>query len=232
PHIVVEFRGHGLWGVIAGDVGLEGEDDLDALEFADAAIAYEFGHAVVDGDGSVFGAGLEDLFSFADGLDEEFAFVDGERGLFALDVLTGLEGEHADQRVPVIGGGDHDRVDILAGEHVTEVLGRGAVLVEVLLIDDGFGFEQVVGVDIADDADLDVFEIHIPAEVPTDAVAAGSDEADIDPVTGGVGAEQGGGGEQGERDGGAAAQEGSAGKRFHERWGDIARAVELWQGGG
>ena len=54
----------------------------------------------------------------------------GQR-LLAIDVLAGLAGQDGDDRVPVVGRGDDDRVDVLAIEDLAEVavgLGRPAGL--------------------------------------------------------------------------------------------------------
>ena len=115
PHLVVEIWRDRLRRGIAGSTGCLRQDDLDRLELADPAVADEFGHAMVDRDRAILGAGLKDPAVAAHGFDQDLAFVDGERRLFALHILAGAEGEHADQGVPVIGGGDHDRVDVGRG---------------------------------------------------------------------------------------------------------------------
>ena len=52
-------------------------------------------------------------------------FGDGVRhGLLAVDVLAGLHGGDGDGRVPVVGGGDQDGVDVLAVEHLP-IVARG-----------------------------------------------------------------------------------------------------------
>ncbi len=42
--------------------------------------------------------------------------------LLAVDVLAGLAGQDGRDRVPVVGRGDHDGVDILAVEHLAEIV--------------------------------------------------------------------------------------------------------------
>jgi hypothetical protein len=52
-----------------------------------------------------------------DHLFDELAFVDGQRErLLAVDVFSGEHGLDGDLGVPVVGHGDHDRVDIFAVE--------------------------------------------------------------------------------------------------------------------
>jgi hypothetical protein len=46
--------------------------------------------------------------------------------------------------VPVVRRRDHDRVDVLAGEDLAEVLGRRAVVVAVLLVDLRLGFGMLL----------------------------------------------------------------------------------------
>jgi len=43
-------------------------------------------------------------------------------GLLDVDVLAGLEGPDGPQGVPVVAGGDRNRVDLLVLEHLPEVL--------------------------------------------------------------------------------------------------------------
>jgi hypothetical protein len=73
------------------------------LEPADPAVPDEFGHAMIDGDGAILGAGLKDPAMAADGFDEDLAFVDGERWFLALNILAGAQGEHAHEGVPMVG---------------------------------------------------------------------------------------------------------------------------------
>ena len=56
-------------------------------------------------------------------------------GFLAVDVLAVASGECADVRVPVVGRGDHDRVDVFADTDLAEILDHQAVAVAVLVID-------------------------------------------------------------------------------------------------
>jgi hypothetical protein len=175
-----------LGGGIAGNGRLFGEDDFDALESADAAVANEFGHAMIDRHGAIFGAGLEDALVAAHGIDEDLAFVDGEGWLFALDILAGAEGEHADEGMPMIRGGDHHGVDVGRARTSRKSPVIGAIAVEVLFVDDLLGAAHALGVDVADGEDPGIVEVEVTSEVPAGAVIAGADEADGDAVAGGA----------------------------------------------
>ena len=68
--------------------------------------------------GPLHGSNLKDSTSLLHDLFDEFAFIDGQgQGFFAVDVLTGQHGFDGDFRVPVIGGGDHDGIDVFAIEN-------------------------------------------------------------------------------------------------------------------
>ena len=135
-------------------------------------------------------------------VDQDLALVDGEGRLLALDVLAGADRHDAHQRVPVVGGGDHHRVDVVAGEDLAEVVGGGAVLVAVVFVDHALGPAQVAAVDVADGEDPGVLLLQVVAEVAAGAVAADADEADGDLVARGVGAEDAGGDDRGGGEGG------------------------------
>lgn len=164
---------------------ITGEADADLFEFAEAAIADEFGgHAEVNVT-ALLGAGLPDDIGLANGVTHEAALGDGEgEGFFAVDVFACPGGCDCLKRMPMIGGGDLDGVDVRAGEEVAEVFvgGAGAALVigvdhaahglatkgavladNALVVAGGFGF------DIAHGNDLDAFVIE---EVFDDVVGA------------------------------------------------------------
>ena len=155
------------------------------MQFADAPVAHQFGHAVVDLERPVFRAGLKDFVVLADHFDQRFAFVDGQGRFFALHVLTGLDRQHAHQDVPVVGRRDHDRIDVRASEDFAKVLGGGAVPVAVFLIDLRLRLSHVLTVHVADGDDAGVRLCQVGAEVPADPVAARADETDGDLLTGG-----------------------------------------------
>ena len=118
-------------------------------------------------------AGLDDAVFGARGVDHAAAFEHGQRQwLLAVDVFAGLAGVDGGQRVPVVGRGDGDGVDVFAVEDaaVVAVAFAGVALVgdlledfgEVILVDvadrggDGAGFHQVVEVADALPADANV----------------------------------------------------------------------------
>ena len=140
PEVVVQSVGDrcglGLGGVAVVVAVITGEADADLFEFAEAAIADEFGgHAEVN-IAALLGAGLPDDIGLANGVTHEAAFSDGEgEGLFAVDVFAGAGGCDGLEGVPVVGGGDLDGVDVWAGEKVAEVFVGGASAALVFGVD-------------------------------------------------------------------------------------------------
>jgi len=92
PHVVIEARRHRLRSRVARPARLLGQDDFDALEFADSTVAHQLGHAVVLHHRAVLGAGLEDFVMLAHGRNEHFPLVDRHSWFLALHVLAGLDG--------------------------------------------------------------------------------------------------------------------------------------------
>ncbi len=83
--------------------------------------------------GPLHGADLEDPAGLLDDLLDQLPFVDRQRErLFAVDVLAGLHRLDRDLRVPVIGRGDHHRVDVFAIEDLAIVF-VGVRLLALLL---------------------------------------------------------------------------------------------------
>ena len=157
PEVVVQSVGDrgglGLGGVAVVVAVITGEADADLFEFAETAIADEFGgHAEVNVT-ALLGAGLPDDIGLANGVAHEAAFGDGEgEGLFAVDVFAGAGGGDGVEGVPVVGSGDLDGVDVWTGEEVTEVFVGGAGATLVFGVDHpahGFAAERSV---FADDA--------------------------------------------------------------------------------
>ena len=74
-------------------------------------------------------------------------------GFFNVDVLSGLKSEDGHRRMPVIGRGDRDGVNILALENLAKILLRSRVIAHCLA---GLGSElgQDVAFDIADTGDV------------------------------------------------------------------------------
>ena len=75
------------------------------------------------GFGSLHRADLKDAASLFDDLLNQLAFVDGQRErLFAVDVFSGVHRFDRDLGVPVVGRGDHDRIDVFSIEDLAIVL--------------------------------------------------------------------------------------------------------------
>jgi len=93
----------------------------------------------------------------------------------------------------VVGGGDQDRVDVLAGAQLPEVLEDRAALAAPLAL--GLGLLGVLLAGVADGDDLDVAHPAKGAEIAA-ALAADADAAQDDPPAGGGAAvlAEGGGG--------------------------------------
>jgi hypothetical protein len=93
------------------------------FDFSDIALVNPlkgFFQAVI---GAALSAGLDDAIIFASGLDELSALPDVVgNGLFQIDILAGLAGPHAHERMPMIGSGDGDNIDVFIIEHFPEVL--------------------------------------------------------------------------------------------------------------
>jgi hypothetical protein len=194
PHLIVEARRYRLRRGIAGNAGLLGQDDFDPLEFADATVPNQFGHAMVLRHRAILGTRLEDALGFAHRVHQHLAFVNGQRGLLALHVLARLERHQADQRVPVVWRGDHHGIDILAGQHLVEIPGGKAILVAVVLVHGLLGAEQSAFVDVADREDLGGLLLAVECQVPGGAMIAHPDEPHGDAFAGwdlSIGAEYG-----------------------------------------
>ena len=84
--------------------------------------------------------------------------------------------------MPVVGRGDHHRVDILAGQHLTEIPGRKAILVLVVPVYHPLGPLHVTVVHIANRHHPGVLVIEEGRQVPARAVIAGTDESDGDSI--------------------------------------------------
>ena len=124
-------------------------------------------------------AGLHDPIVSPCGLDHRPAFRHVvSQGLFDVHVLPRLTGEHGGNRMPVVGRGDQQRVDVVAVEHAAEVAVRRDVWAEPRLRP--LGLRQV---NVADGHNLDVGRL---AEASSDKrpSPAAPDPADADPLVG------------------------------------------------
>lgn len=104
--------------------------------------------------GALLGSHLDELAVLALGGDEQRT-LGGivAAGLFDVDVLAGLQPVDGHGRVPVVGRGDGDGVDIFLVEDATEVfVCRGRAAHGLLRV--GGEFREGVAVDVADVSDM------------------------------------------------------------------------------
>ena len=157
--------------------------------------------------GSQLAAGLEHAIELADRLDHRRAFVDRQRQrLLAIHVLARLARLDRRDGVPMVGRGDEHGVDVLAGEHVAEVVvlvaAFGARGGAVVLVDPLLGVAAAVGVDVADGQNANVVEPEKRGDVKAVGLHPQADHADGDLVAGArlVAAEHRAGNDRGNRD--------------------------------
>ena len=119
-------------------------------------------------------ADLHDLVVARRRLDHLAAFPHGvRRGLLDVDVLAGLQRPDGGERVPVVGRGDDDGVDVLVVEHAPQILDEarleGGDVLQARVVDP---LRRQVRVDVAERLDLDVLE---PREAALQRVALAAD---------------------------------------------------------
>ena len=211
PHFVIEVGGWlGDLGFVAGFsevVMASGEADFDTGEFAEEAVADDFGSDAEIVLAALPGAGLPDALVFLDSGDDGLLLGDGAgEGFFAVDVFAVFGGLNGDDAVPVVWEGEHDGVDIGAGHELAEVVIGFAVAVFVVAVDGVGGGGEVLLVDVAGGDDLAVSfgEEFIGV---AGAHHAPADDAHGEAIGGGVLAEDGSGDDGGEADGGSGACE-------------------------
>jgi hypothetical protein len=117
-------------------------------------------------------------------LDEQLPLVDRQCGFLALYVFTGLNCQDANQRVPMIGRGNHHRINVLAREDFAKILGRETILVLVAVVDCLLRAKQAIAVHVARRHHLRVLVAEIRAEIPIHAMITRADEANRDAVVG------------------------------------------------
>ena len=194
PEVVVHLLGRiGVGAIVAGarEVGVAGgEPHLDALHFADVAVQHELDGPAEVGDAPLPGAGLPDPLVLLDGLDHGHALGKGVReGLLAEDVLACLGRLDGGDRVPVVGRGDADRVDVAPPDQFAEVLVGFAVLVVVAIVHLVDGGGQMALVHVGDGHHAAVGQVQKLAEVRP-ALPADADRAHHDLLRGGLSPEQ------------------------------------------
>ena len=167
--------------------------DSDLFHVADAAVANELdGLAELAVEfAALLAAGLKDDFVLVDRVDDQSSLANRVRKrLFAIDVFLGSGGLQTGDRMRVIGRGDHNGVDILAGQQLAKIRVDGTAFVRAALLPIG-----VVPVhtalrrfaprllDITDGNDLDIVEASKAARVTT-PLHADADHAERDAVGG------------------------------------------------
>jgi len=145
PHVPVEAGGD-VDGLERAGPQAGGQGAGDGMEFAQAARADQQAGLTEQLVAALLAAGLQHALVGLDRGHQALALIDGEgEGLFAVDILAGLDGGQIDQRVPVVGRGvDHHREILLGVEQLAEI----GVLPGVAVLLGGLG--GAVGIDIAD----------------------------------------------------------------------------------
>jgi len=194
PHFIIKPVRDGLgllvFGIFIGSVNAMAgrQSDLDGFEFADAAVADEFGHPMIDGNRTVFSGGLEDAAVTFDRVAENATFPNSESGFFTANILAGFDGGKRHRHVPMIRRSDHDGVDIIAGNDIAEIIVGGAVFIVVFLVGDFAGSITIVGIHITNREYLRIGLGEEAAQIDRGTVTADADTADGDPIAGGDGA--------------------------------------------
>ena len=187
PHVPVERLRHRLRRQIAL-LGGAAHVDVHHLQLADGAVAHQLAGEAEVVVGALLAAHLKNAAVAAGRLGNRLGLADGQRKwLLAVDVLAGLHGLDRLNGVPVGRGGDHDRVDVGAGEQLAEVaIDRNALVVRAEAL--GIGLpDQVaadlepVALDIAERDDLNVLAAEAALQMPPHHLAH-ADQADGDPV--------------------------------------------------
>ena len=117
------------------------------MEFTDSAVADQFADETVQLARTALGAGLEDSAVPLHGLGDGAALGHGQgERLLAVDVFPRRGRHDRRDRVPVIGGGDADRIDVVACDDVPEVhvsvttlVAACPALLSVVVVDDAAG---------------------------------------------------------------------------------------------
>ncbi len=129
PHVPIHALRNGLsWQVAFGRRATDFDEDF--FHFSDETTADEFARDAKSGRGALHGARLQHTPVLADGVDHLAAFANGQgKRFFAVDIFARFRGGASDQRVPVIGRGNNDGVNVVAREDFAEVVVDIAALV-------------------------------------------------------------------------------------------------------
>src|SRR5690606_36226206 len=176
PEIPVEAG----WSLLGGKVARTGGPPHvhpDALDLSDATISNQLASLQELARRALLASGLKDAAEASRRIDHATALLDreGER-LLAVDVLSGLARMDRDERVPVIGHGDDDGVDVLAIEKRPVVLRLEARPFEAR--------RRAIEKALVDVAQRDRWKraiAKVSAEMPA-SHSADADEPDADPV--------------------------------------------------
>ena len=193
PKIEVEALGDGLW---AGDL-FDGTPRLVAgpasvFEFAEWVAFQPFDGGLEATGGAALGPALDDSVVFEGGCGQLSAFPNGVGdGLFDVNIFTGLCGPDCGEGVPMIGGRDHDGVDVLAFEEASNVVvGRdGLSGVIGILFEDRFTVCDAFCVHIAEGHEARILCVKCVFE-DAGAASADSDAGDADGVVRALGTEE------------------------------------------
>ena len=149
PQVPIQSRLQGFLRQIARPAGIA-EAALHVLNRADDAVAHQFARHAKFMHGTLHGAGLQDALVPLDGFDDFHGLVNVVRQrLLAIDVLAGAQRGQRDDRVPVVGRGDANRVNVLAGDEVGKIVVSGAVAVAMEFVHFLLGVVPADGVHVA-----------------------------------------------------------------------------------
>ena len=127
PEVPIQPRLRRFFRQVARAAGIA-EAAFDLLNLADHAVAHQFARHAKFLHGALHGAGLQDAFVGRHGLENFDGFVDVVRQrLLAIDILAGAQRGECRNGVPVVGRGDADGVDVLAGDEIAEIVESRAI---------------------------------------------------------------------------------------------------------
>lgn len=176
PKVIVELGGSGRIGNRrSGKIDI-GNSHFDGGNFAQGPATSQGAGDVEVFARALLAACLDDPLVFAGGVDDGPTLFDGEgEGLFAVDMLAGFTGIDGDAGVPVVRGGDDDRVDVLVVEDAAIIPnGNGRLSVRFLHPVGGLG--EALAVDIADGDDVLELVTHVRATLPARSNGGDADD--------------------------------------------------------